>query len=330
MKKSFYLLLSLVLLTLSYQASARDTMLHGGDSSGGGRGVFCQDSQSPHHGRLLDLYESYALWHQTPIKPVLTFDQATELISEKMADLLDSPESFFGREYTKAAFKEFIQKHSMVHFIPEDQSLNPVDDSFEPMLPRGCKTQQIAVFYSNQILLVDPKLWYQLPDLDKVALLVHEWVYMTLRLQGDLDSRFARRIVGKIFSEEPMEGPGQGLGSLKEYYRCSGGIQGTTRHFTFYLYDQCTEGKCEAVAQFLTFGSGIVFEKTLFKFYQPLSQLMASSASDQAQDMMIGFSNRYTKIETKNGISSITIQSAGPNGLFDAAPTVVGCEYRKQ
>ena len=77
--KSIYVLLLLICSLSKLVFSAPLKPLLGGDSSGGGRGVFCTSTQNPHHGRLLDIYESYALWQLHPMNPYLNYEDASRL-----------------------------------------------------------------------------------------------------------------------------------------------------------------------------------------------------------------------------------------------------------
>lgn len=309
-------------------AQGNSNFYRGGDSSGGGRGVFCSNTESPHHGRLLDLYESYALWQLTPLRPTLTYDEAARLIAERMADVyFYGPRSFIDRKSAVEAFLDFFLRNQHIRFIPNDQVLLPISDSMEPIAPVGCEIKQLALFYSNQLLLVDRNLWVQLRDLDKVALLAHEYIYYNLRVDGDIDSRYARRLIGKLFSQEPFETAAHGLDSLHEYYNCSGGVEGENRRFDFIIYDSCVDGHCRAMVQFLNFASMQVFEKTTDDLNWPISQLQKSSGGSYGMEVQLGFKNYYLRIDSVSGLNELKVRSTNENGLFEAPPTNVHCEW---
>ena len=324
--KSIYVILLLICSLSKFGFSATLKPLLGGDSSGGGRGVFCTFPHNPHHGRLLDIYESYALWQLHPMKPYLNYEDAAELIATKMGRMFAN-DANPDEESVKKSFKDFFIEHKQVQFIPNDQTLVPTDDSMEPVVPVGCEIKQVAVFYSNQLLLVDRNLWLQLTDLDKIGLLVHEYIYYNLREQGNVDSRYTRRIVGKIFSEDPFEMPMDGLQNLKDYFSCSGGIEGVTKRYEFYIYDQCTNDKCEAQIQFSTFASGRVFEKTLFPLNVSLNTFFKTlySETKESANVQIGFRKVYTTII--KSYQDFTIQSVGDDNLFKVPPTQIRCEH---
>lgn len=325
--KSIYVLLLLICSLSKLVFSAPLKPLLGGDSSGGGRGVFCTSTQNPHHGRLLDIYESYALWQLHPMNPYLNYEDAAELIATKMGKMF-AGDANTDEESIKKSFKDFFIEHKQVQFIPNDQTLVPTDDSMEPVVPLGCEIKQVAVFYSNQLLLVDRNLWLKLTDLDKIGLLAHEYIYYNLREQGNVDSRYTRRIVGKIFSEDPFEMPMTGLQNLKDYYSCSGGIEGVTKRYEFYIYDQCTNNNCEAQLQFLTFASGRVFEKTIFHLNSNLKSVLQSPFAYYNESVNIGFRGIYTSIRKEgSALNELTIQSVGENNLFNAPPTLIMCEH---
>ncbi len=230
----------------------------------GGRGIFCTDRSSPHHGQLLDLFEAEAIWRFAPAPRDLNEEESLEYISGRYADYAYHPQESISREGLKNTVKDFLAKKGDVQFIKSGNKLLPVNDSLEPVVPEGCEIKQVAHFYTDKVLLIDPDLWNQMRPIDQSALMFHEILYFSLRHEGHSDSRFARYFVGKIASQDPINSPYSPLDKVEQYYYCDTRFENTrdweAPHYKFYIYPMCRTERCEAVAQFTSFNGIGTFE----------------------------------------------------------------------
>ena len=74
------------------------------------------------------------------------------------------------------------------------QELQPIDDSFELMLPTGCKAEQVANYFNDNRIIVNYDIWKHFSNTDQAALIMHESIYASERLFGATSSKiFAAR-----------------------------------------------------------------------------------------------------------------------------------------
>lgn len=161
----------------------------GAISGGGGKGVVCRLSSGAIASvELLDLYEGRAMrGRQSPksSEPMATqIDRALEKIPATSRAL---PKAFVG--IVNGAFR----------LTPAGTDLVPIDDSFESIIPRDCKVEQLANYYSDQLVLVNGELWAAMGETDRAALIVHEALYAANRLQGAANSQASRNAVSAMF-----------------------------------------------------------------------------------------------------------------------------------
>ena len=216
-------------------------------SGGGGRGVFCDDPQHHQHGRLLDIYEGESLFGWPQANQSMTKEQALEFFAKRLNEVLYNPASNDTFEEEKNGLKEAFswwQKKNFKFINPGDR-LAEVQDSFEPVIPNGCSIRQIANFYDNKMVLVDPTLWGQMSPFDQVGLIVHELLYKDLRDRGHTNSVYARYLVGQVASLAPLNGLTEILSKVSVSYRCESVPGDFPDHvYEFYVYPECVRDRC--------------------------------------------------------------------------------------
>jgi hypothetical protein len=186
----------------------------GTSDGGGGQGISCDASvANPQlRGKVLlrDIYEAI-VEHKLTMKKLKTPDDHSEKSHGEAIEMLaQTLREFFGPaqlklDFTQADFwKEFEKK---IVFIDDNTSLYTSNDANSPMqLLSGCKIVQIAFWNDVQsdggILYVSKSLWNSLNELNRVALLAHEYFFKESRQAGDKNSDFIRSKIGLLFSNE--------------------------------------------------------------------------------------------------------------------------------
>jgi len=224
-------------------------------SGGGGRGIFCDQQNHPQHGRLLDLYEGEVIFGWPQASRTMTRDEAFNFLAKRAVEAGHNPHSKDSvkdeEEQSKKALEWWI--NNKFKFINEGDRLKDVNDSYEPIIPKGCNIKQIANFYENKIILVDPTLWNQMSPLDQVALVYHEVLYAGYRIErGHTDSTYSRYVVGKILSLAPLNGLTEIISKTPVYYHCVSEPTDLPNHnYELFLYPSCQNTNCPVEAKFV-------------------------------------------------------------------------------
>lgn len=190
MKKLTILVCLIANMTIAYG--------RGGVDGGGGNGVVCRD----HSGvitnvRMLDLYEGEILYNLQFSNRFNDVESALKEIALK----LHQPHL----EYSfLAAFQNF-------KMLPAGVRLEPINDSGHIFIPANCKIEQVANYYNANAIYVVSDFYNKMSLTDQVALVIHEAIYASERLQGVKNSRYARRVTSRAVSdnfnfENPFEG----------------------------------------------------------------------------------------------------------------------------
>ncbi|MBP9708464.1 MAG: hypothetical protein KBD78_12540 [Oligoflexales bacterium] len=87
-----------------------------------------------------------------------------------------------------------------MEFISKNTKLAKIDDSYEVVVPKKCKIEQVAVFQGDRKLLVDSEIWKKFSQTSRAALILHEANYFYNRTMGAKDSRQSRYDVGLMLS----------------------------------------------------------------------------------------------------------------------------------
>lgn len=188
----------------------------GTGDGGGGQGIFCTEETKNQDFKnklfVRDIFEA-KLSH----KNLKSFsnDSSSEIVTnEALSILTDSLKKYFGPASYNLKFTEnkfWLDLTKQIEFIDEDLSLQQTKDANSAiLLPTGCSIVQIAIWAdingpdNKGILNVDKKLWIKLDQLNRVALLAHEYFYSQARLAGYTNSDFVRNQIGQLFSNEGL------------------------------------------------------------------------------------------------------------------------------
>ena len=164
----------------------------GAISGGGGRAIVCRDTNKKIiSAELLDLYEGRVQYgYQIPttnVPYVSQYHEALKNISKGRP----------GFDYS--GYADYVNQ--LMRLLPDGTGLIPIDDSEEVIIPKNCKTEQLANYNDNQeTLLVDGEIFENLSETNKAALISHETIYSILRKMGDTNSIMARQMVAVAFS----------------------------------------------------------------------------------------------------------------------------------
>lgn len=184
----------------------------GTGDGGGGQGVQCGSTKDPKFSNRLfvrDIYEA-TYNHNRQMKTVSNSTSSSNVSQEAIRVLTSSLQDYLGPasanlEFAKDNFwAEFYKK---ISFIDDDKQLRPSIDANSPIvLPKGCEIVQIAFWEESSgaaddgILYVDRKHWERLDQLNKIALLAHEFFFMQARKALYKNSDSVRLKVGELLS----------------------------------------------------------------------------------------------------------------------------------
>jgi hypothetical protein len=187
---------NLAVLAMIFSIFSSSSALSGVDSSGGGNAVVCRNSEGQIiSAEVLDLFEARVLFGRTLVPTQSTaVDHARAMVEKLQAQNINAFLSF-----RDVYFEPVITKAKV---LPPGLELTPINDSFPPAIPKGCKVEQLAAYQSDGGLYINGDIWPALDELNKAALYVHEAMYQFLRYHGKAkDSMRARKIVGLAFSD---------------------------------------------------------------------------------------------------------------------------------
>lgn len=160
----------------------------GGVDGGGGKSVVCRnDQQQIISAQSLDLYEGRTLYGLH----IQTSDESMNLQIEKALKTFAGDQSII--KYYVSIVKEKMT------LLPAGTQLSEVSDSYDIVFPKGCKSEQLARYYSDEKIFVNSDIWSLLSQTDKAALILHEAIYKVNRMYGAMDSRQSRHIVMSLF-----------------------------------------------------------------------------------------------------------------------------------
>ncbi len=164
-------------------------------NGGGGKGVLCQKDGQPHL-EVLDIHEGRYVY-QLEFPEFESVEDASEYYA-KRDSIMDPSDSSIEDELSMADAVLI----DIFRFLPEGHRLKDTQDSHEAFVNPDCTIVQIAVFYNEELALVDTDLWNMLSPLNQYALLVHELWYEYRRLvHGDENSIATRRYVAHNLSK---------------------------------------------------------------------------------------------------------------------------------
>jgi hypothetical protein len=170
----------------------------GVDSSGGGNAVVCRDSrQKIVSAEWLDLYEGKAIYKFLLLpnadSAVFQFENAWKklICRNPQFPFLCHPPAIQGT----------------LEMLPVNVVLEPINDSYQVFIPKGCKIEQTARYVNQDKILVVSEIWAALDEQSRAALMLHESIYAGMRVLGETDSRRSRLAVGAAFSVGTIDTP---------------------------------------------------------------------------------------------------------------------------
>ena len=95
-------------------------------------------------------------------------------------------------DYSKKIYKD-------LRFLPEGVRLKPIDDSGEIFVPSSCKVEQLANMQGLKVFVVGD-FWNKMDNVNKAALALHEFLWVSQRMAGRKFSKRARRDVARYFA----------------------------------------------------------------------------------------------------------------------------------
>lgn len=159
-------------------------------SGGGGKGVVCRNADGTiQSAETLDLYEGRVFYGlQSPIE---SNESAEIQVKQALQRIPEIHRGIIG------LYAQKVQQN--LRLAPRGSELTPINDSFEAVLPTGCKAEQLANYYNDSLILINQDIWNGLNETNKAALILHEAVYAVERILGARDSRRSRHVVASIF-----------------------------------------------------------------------------------------------------------------------------------
>ncbi|KYG62488.1 hypothetical protein AZI86_16785 [Bdellovibrio bacteriovorus] len=190
----------------------------GTGDGGGGQGVLCSDKTVDLRLKskifTRDIFELIYNSNAEIVKHKLPSSVTADVSDEAISLLIGQLSSYLGPsmgdlEFGNRSFwKSFVGK---IAFLDKNTSLQVSKDANSPIvLPNGCKIVQIA-FWDDQphknpdgTLYVQTEYWSQLDQLNKIALLAHEYFFKEARQAGYKNSDFIRGKIGRLFSAQGL------------------------------------------------------------------------------------------------------------------------------
>jgi hypothetical protein len=246
-----------VLLTFLISVSS----FAGGISGGGGKGVLCQNKL-----QALDVYEMELRGEQAHM-PYEDFDKNLAHFLKRTFEYMDRPDSkdknFDLEDYLKVYFGAFEELKKNIVDMPPTQKLPLTKDATVPKLAKGCKEVQIIVMGKDGKIYRDLTYWNQLDDLNKIAFIVHEFMYYKARTAGAVDSDEARKTVGRILSNNELEPifPKEMTGKSKLWCG-AGGATPKQEVFDLYMVEEKRNNKIGIAIYFFSIGNNSVVSRT--------------------------------------------------------------------
>jgi hypothetical protein len=264
----------LVIIAISLAANYANAMWREG---GGGRAVVCRDKVAGTivKAELLDLFEAREIFGLTLTPGKATFQEQAQWLATKTkaADY----NYYFPVDYYKLFFLD------KVRFIGKDLELTPVNDSFEPLVPKYCGIEQVVNYHQSDIILVNKEIWDAFSPQNQIALAMHELAYKRDRDWGLLESSyFIRRFVGLMFSETKLE-PYQRNPKREVNYFCENADNrmGTNMIYEFHIGgNKCADNPsyfCKTTMSFRTLNGQMVHDSTTLEQVDDLLRILDSN-----------------------------------------------------
>lgn len=245
--------------------TANSSTIEGTINGGGGKGVMCR-REGKTTVETLDLYEARVLYGLKPVEMPNDERQALDKLINILVfhffshggPLQSQPEGELERILRTDAsvteeeargrsllqlFRDAILKHiklsvmDRTRYISRNQKLKATNDAHEPIRETNCEVVQIAVYYDESVLLVDPTLWEQMDVVNRISFYAHEWAYYFKRLEGAKTSIPVRKFIGHLLSSKGLRPVKDGVPTESDQTSvCRFKLDGTEAG-SFYLYN---------------------------------------------------------------------------------------------
>ena len=193
----------------------------GTKDGGGGKGVLCGSTL-----RVLDLYESEVLNDVIPGPDMGNLQHNLDIYKDFFFDR-SLPVDLMIKTLVLDRFKD----------IPAGETLEDIADVTVPKLPSECELVQIAIYKDKEsVILRDRKLWDMLSSRDQAALVFHELLYLSHRIQGESTSDLTRWSVAINMSNMPLFSEMPNLSNIPKIW-CA------TENYSWVMVDQKKSGK---------------------------------------------------------------------------------------
>lgn len=180
---------------------------------GGGQGIECGDSNNTKIRNRLFVRDVYEALNDQKLQMKTIPNDSTggdAVSAEAIKVLVSSIRSYFGPaspnlEFTNEDFWKNFSKR--ISFIDDDRELHASQDANSPIaLPNECRVVQIAYWSDSSeetdggTLYVSGKYWRQLDQLNKIALMGHEFFFKQARRAHYKNSDTVRFKIGQMLS----------------------------------------------------------------------------------------------------------------------------------
>ncbi|KYG63881.1 hypothetical protein AZI86_13770 [Bdellovibrio bacteriovorus] len=218
--------------------ASKNNTIEGTVNGGGGKGVLCKKNGQETL-EILDLYEGRLLYDLKYTKFQSLEDASVDEVLGEVAQayMTYASEPVWASLTTDEAMKNaMIGFKNLIRFVDDGVSLKATNDSNEAFVEAGCEVKQIAVYYDENILLVDKKLWNKLDNVNKAALVLHEAFYQQERkIKEKTTSVSTRRFVSHIMSDSGLD-TSFATGDRDQIYYCSVQKQVDGTSYLTFLY----------------------------------------------------------------------------------------------
>lgn len=293
-------------LILSLGVFAQAGGISGG---GGGNSVVCFKDDQIVSAKFLDLYEgeAFGLTYETETED---FDKELERLAHKLYPNEEHiPDGFLMT--TKSIRNNFKR-------IPEGARLEEIPDSLQVYVPKNCKIIQTVNYYTDSLIWIDGEIFDKLPFVHQLALIIHEALYRGERARNVTDSRYIRRIVALLMSQNnPFNKPVKIEGN-KTYLCTFEAKEKKTRAYMVALDEKLTEWK----VMFFELNGHKVFAMKSFQF-STTEDLFAAGRNVLSLYIMVNSTidpNELIGLRMENNRIEMSWQGSHPGDSFSFTP----------
>lgn len=277
----------------------------GGISGGGGKGVLCQNKL-----QALDVYEM-ELRGEKAHMPYEEFNKNLVHFLKRTYEYINrsdgKEEKYSFDDFLKFYFEAFSEIKNKIVDISPNKRLPLTKDATLPKLSNQCKEVQVIIMGNDGKIYRDLSYWNLLDDLNKIAFIVHEFMYFKAKVSGAVDSDEARRVVGEILSNKQLDPifPTELISKPKVW--CGvGGSKPLQEIHEFYLVEEERNKETGIAIYFFSIGNKSVISKTS-SYIEKIT--WKSFISDSNREIMVPIVNQFTNTQllfeikkSKNGL----------------------------